>query len=287
VQHRSSEELPWSFATMDEFRSFMRWRAGRRPFILAHRGAPGAECAENSLDAYERAWVAAPCWAEVDIRTTRDGAFVLNHDATLDRCTTGSGPLAARTLSELRDLRLRDIGGLPTDQRMMTFDEAIDWARGRTVLFLDIKEGRARFADVLRHVRRRGAHLFCVTLTYAIQDTLAVHGIAPEAMVYGRATNEAFADELVGSGIPHDRLVAWIHDETPPSVFERLHAEGILTTYGTFIEVDRRAVREGFAPYHERLARGADILNSDDVPRAAAAIDTFRAAHGPARRDTE
>jgi len=275
MNDRSNGDGALAFQTAGELREYLRWSPGRRPSILAHRGAPDREHPENCIETFERALSAAPCWIEIDIRKTVDGALVLNHDSKLDRCTTGAGALAERTFDDLRRLHLKDLDGRATAWRMPTLAEAIDWARGRTVLFLDIKQGPEQYEEVLRFVRGRGAEKFAVTLTYCIEDTLAVHCIDPEACVYGRATNEAFAAELLGSGIPHDRLVAWIHDETPPEVFDRLHGEGILTTYGTFLEVDRRAAGEGLGLYHERLAKGADILNSDNVPQAAAAIETF------------
>jgi glycerophosphoryl diester phosphodiesterase len=45
---------------------------------------------------------------EFDIGLSRDGHFCLNHDATLERETTGRGPLRAVTVQEFKSLRLRD-----------------------------------------------------------------------------------------------------------------------------------------------------------------------------------
>ena len=41
---------------------------------------------------------------ELDIQQTRDGELVVIHDPTLDRTTSGSGPVASHTLDELRDI---------------------------------------------------------------------------------------------------------------------------------------------------------------------------------------
>lgn len=261
-------------------REQLRWVAGRGASILAHRGAPPAGYPENALETYRLAWERSRCWIEVDVRAARDGALVLNHDRTLDRCTTGTGPVSALTLDELRALRLKSADGRETLWPVETFETVLEWARGRTIVFLDIKDEGGAWARVLEVVRERDARAFCVVLTYAIEDTVRVHRLDPDIMVYGRATNEAHMRDLLGAGIPYDRLVAWIHDETPPAVFERLHREGILATYGTFIEVDRRARGEGLGLYHERLAKGADILNTDDVVQTREAIRTFRPGAG-------
>ena len=266
---------PHDFASMDELYSHLRWSVDRTPSVLAHRGAPLKGRAENAVRTYEAALLADPsCWLEIDIRTTADGAMVLMHDATLDRCSTGIGPLNARTFRELQALALRDVDGRPMTETIPTLDDVIDVARGRSVLFLDLKDDRSQWPTVLGHIRDRGADRFSVVLTYATEDTMLVHEIAPQMVVYGRATHDHFCDELLGCGIPHRQLVAWIHD-TPPDVFGRLHDRGILTTFGTFLEVDRRAVSEGEALYHERIAAGADILNTDDVPRCRAAIASY------------
>jgi glycerophosphoryl diester phosphodiesterase len=249
----------------------MRWQTGCAPVLLAHRGAPAADLPENAVATWDAAWNAAPCWIEIDVYPTADGVYVLNHDRTLDRSTSGEGELMAHTWEQLQQLRLRSRDGALTAHHMSTFDQAIEWARDRTVLFLDVKGGRENIAPMLAYAAARDALQFMVTLTYCIEDTLAVHAAQPEAMVYGRATDRAYAEELLGCGIPHDRLVAWIH-ETEPAVFERLHASGIRTTFGTFLEVDHQPEELGFRLYHDRLAAGADILNTDDVPRAAAAI---------------
>ena len=88
---------------------------------------------------------------EVDLRYSKDGHIVLHHDSTLDRTTTGSGPVKGLTLNELRNLRLKDKEGIVTNLSIQTIEEVIEWARGKTILILDRKgEVKMRFeGDVL------------------------------------------------------------------------------------------------------------------------------------------
>ena len=264
-----------SFSSTADLARYLRWSPGRRPSILSHRGSPPSDFPENCLPTYQLAFSAAPCWIEVDIRKSRDGVFVLNHDARLDRSTTGTGPLSDCTFEQLRELRLRDLAGNPTAHRIATFEEVMEWARDRTVMFLDIKEGQPAYGEVLSYVRERDALKFSVTLTYCIEDTLAAYRLAPDSVIYGRATDEETARELLECGIPHEQLVAWINDDTPQDIYDRLHDRGILITYGAFLEADRLARTEGIGAYTKWLARGADIINTDSVPRTAAAIAAF------------
>jgi glycerophosphoryl diester phosphodiesterase len=73
------------------------------PIPIGHRGAAG-EVPENTLESFRRAVDVGVAIVESDVHLSRDGEVVIHHDADLDRTTDGSGPLAARSLEELRRL---------------------------------------------------------------------------------------------------------------------------------------------------------------------------------------
>lgn len=77
------------------------------PFGLAHRGGAG-EAAENSPLAFQRVIDLGFRCIETDVRATSDGHAVVFHDATLDRTTTGHGPIAEQPLAALSRARLAD-----------------------------------------------------------------------------------------------------------------------------------------------------------------------------------
>lgn len=71
-----------------------------RPLVFAHRGG----CAlgpENTLAAFDLGVQAGADGLELDVHLSADGVPVVHHDATLDRTTSASGPVAARTAAEL------------------------------------------------------------------------------------------------------------------------------------------------------------------------------------------
>jgi glycerophosphoryl diester phosphodiesterase len=74
-----------------------------RPFFFAHRGG-SALAPENTMPAYENGMRYGADALELDVHYSRDGEIVVFHDETLDRTTSGSGPLAALTFDELRRL---------------------------------------------------------------------------------------------------------------------------------------------------------------------------------------
>jgi glycerophosphoryl diester phosphodiesterase len=70
------------------------------PLVFAHRG--GAKLRpENTLLAFDHGLSLGADGLEFDVRLSRDGVVVVHHDATLERTTDGSGPVAAHTADEL------------------------------------------------------------------------------------------------------------------------------------------------------------------------------------------
>jgi glycerophosphoryl diester phosphodiesterase len=78
---------------------------GLKPTLhISHRGG-AALAPENTLEAFRMAVERYRTdMLELDVHLTRDGEVVVAHDDTLERCTDGTGPLAALTLAELKRL---------------------------------------------------------------------------------------------------------------------------------------------------------------------------------------
>ncbi|WP_262062815.1 glycerophosphodiester phosphodiesterase [Streptomyces sp. STR69] len=89
---------------------------------IGHRGVMGLE-PENTLRSFVAAEQAGLDVIELDLHLSRDGALVVMHDADVDRTTDGTGPIAERTLDELRTL---DAG---RGEHVPTFDEVLDAVR--------------------------------------------------------------------------------------------------------------------------------------------------------------
>ncbi|HEX8731540.1 MAG TPA: glycerophosphodiester phosphodiesterase, partial [Ktedonobacterales bacterium] len=107
-----------------------------RPLFFAHRGG-SALAPENTLPAFENGMALGADALELDVHYTRDGEIVVFHDETLDRTTSGSGPLAALSLDELRRL---DAGYHFTPDGGATFP----W-RGKGVTIPTLREVYERF----------------------------------------------------------------------------------------------------------------------------------------------
>lgn len=75
---------------------------------------------ENTLRSFVAAEQAGLDVIELDLHLSKDGALVVMHDADVDRTTDGTGPIAERTLGELRTL---DAG---RGERVPVFEEVLD-----------------------------------------------------------------------------------------------------------------------------------------------------------------
>jgi glycerophosphoryl diester phosphodiesterase len=109
------------------------------PLFAAHRGG-ALLWPENSLLAFRNALALGADYLELDVHLTRDGQVVVIHDATLERTTTGTGPVRERTLAELGAVRLKDRGGAVLEEGVPTLDQVVALAAaGKRQILLEIK----------------------------------------------------------------------------------------------------------------------------------------------------
>jgi glycerophosphoryl diester phosphodiesterase len=105
----------------------------KRP--IAHRGLHGAAkgIVENSASAITAA-MSKHFSVEVDLQCTADHMPVVFHDATLDRLTDETGPVAARDIEVLRAIGLRGSG-----DHILSLPDLLDRVGGYVPLVLEVK----------------------------------------------------------------------------------------------------------------------------------------------------
>ncbi|MFF7202831.1 glycerophosphodiester phosphodiesterase [Streptomyces sp. NPDC008141] len=129
---------------------------------IGHRGVMGVE-PENTLRSFVRAERAGMDAIELDLHLSKDGALVVMHDADVDRTTDGKGPVADKTLAELREL---DAG---QGERVPVFEEVLDAVHAP--LQAEIKDIAA--ARALAEVMRKRDLVHRVTVSSFHDDAVA------------------------------------------------------------------------------------------------------------------
>ena len=111
----------------------------RQVDITGHRGSK-VRAPENTLSALRQAIDEGADFAEIDVQTTADGIVVLFHDADFMRVASVNRRLRDMNYHELKNI---DVGSwfAPefSNERIPTLQEAIDLARGRIKLNIELK----------------------------------------------------------------------------------------------------------------------------------------------------
>lgn len=122
------------------------------PLVIGHRGAAGY-APENTMVAFERGLSLRADAIELDVNVSKDGELIVIHDPTLNRTTSGSGLVLEHTLAEIKAL---DAGSWfdPSFStcRVPTLREVLHWARGRTRVVIELKNGPIFYSQLEQRV---------------------------------------------------------------------------------------------------------------------------------------
>lgn len=142
------------------------------------------------MAAFAAARRAGAGWIEADVRITADGVPVVMHDRTVDRTTTGTGPVAGLTADEIAKLDAGSWFGpgfagepVPTFARFL---ESISGWGVRLLLELKHPHTREEVARVLGMVRRSGMAGRVVVQSFRpsiLADAAAVAPDLPRALL--------------------------------------------------------------------------------------------------------
>ena len=257
-----------------QLREFLRYSPDRIPLVSAHRGGPRAVgpragYPENCLATFENTLRSTWAILEIDPRYTKDSAIVLMHDPTLDRTTTGQGKVSDFTLEELRKLRLKDPEGQITEYTIPTLGEALEWARGKTVLVVDQKDVpmAARVAEIKKH--RAEAH--ALVMAYTFDDAKISYALNPAVMMEVFVPDRKAAEAFEQTGVPWQNVVAFVTHTQPKDagILAYLHSKGAMAIVGSSRTIDKDytdgkiSKSELDQGYLAIIASGADIVEAD------------------------
>jgi glycerophosphoryl diester phosphodiesterase len=226
---------------------FVSWAAAqtRDVIVIAHRGEH-LHHPENTLPAFQAAIDLGADFIEVDVRTTADRKLVLSHDGTVNRCTNGQGEVAKMTFDEIRAL---DAGA---GARIPTFDEALDLARGKIGIYVDVKQVSAK--DLVNHIEEHGMSDHVVIYS-GLRLSKEIQELNPKVKVMPESSSVEIAKNLIEQ--LHPRVLAFDARDFRPeiiSIVKQAHAK---------IYVDRLGLADTPEFWQSAIDAGADGIQTD------------------------
>ncbi|WP_198555310.1 glycerophosphodiester phosphodiesterase family protein [Siphonobacter sp. SORGH_AS_0500] len=141
AQHRPAQAIIREFNNPDS----------KEVLVVAHRGdwryAP-----ENSVLSLQHAIELGVDVVEIDLKKSKDGVLILLHDEKLDRTTTGHGKPSDYTWEELQKFTLKNEHGGPTRQKIMTFEDCMQRAKGKVMINID--KGYDYYQELMRFSKK-------------------------------------------------------------------------------------------------------------------------------------
>ena len=164
--------------------------------VAAHRSRTGNhDYPENSISAIKHAINTGVDIIELDVKVTLDNVVILNHDQTIDRTTTGKGNPEEYTWEELQQFRLKLSDGTVTNEKIATFEEALQLAKGKVMIDIDLKTSNLKpVVDIVKKTNTIKQVLFFDSSFEIIDEIIS---LCPEIMVMPRARSYETADSAL------------------------------------------------------------------------------------------
>jgi glycerophosphoryl diester phosphodiesterase len=253
--------------------------------IASHRGG-ALLWPENSRIAFENTARLNVEQVEFDVHPSQDGQLVVIHDATLDRATDGTGPVAAQDWSVLQKLVLRSAEG----QRMLLLDEVIDIFKPTPILLrLEIKPDHNRrlypnhAGKIVETLRRRGVLERTIITSFQVESLVevAAHG-RPRERIWLVAPD---VQRDIG-GVAGIVAVARAHDIGMVGLNQRvLDRRIVMALREVGVKVGGWACNDADS-ISRMFALGIDVFTTDRPDLAIAARAALAARSAPKRRNS-
>jgi glycerophosphoryl diester phosphodiesterase len=161
------------------------------------------------------------------------------HDATVNRTTHGQGEVAKMTFDEIRALDIP------------TFDEALDFARGKIGIYVDVKQASAK--DLVEHINAHG--MTANVVIYSGRISKEIQDLDPRLKIMPEAGSAERAQKLVED--LHPKVLAFDANDFKPDVI------AVAKKAGALIYVDRLGAADNPTAWQAAIDQGADGIQTD------------------------
>jgi glycerophosphoryl diester phosphodiesterase len=202
------------------------------PVIIGHRGYR-ARYPENTLVSFSGAMTAGADMFELDVTLSRDRKVVVIHDDSLNRTTSGFGPVHQATLQELKQL---DAGSW-YDSRfagepLPTLEEVLILAGGKILINVEIKSGAWEAGSPKDAIERQ------------VVDLIRRHDLLNSTLV--SSFQPGFLQNI--ANMTHRPDIAFITDRAaPPDTLDICKRLGVFSWHPHFRSLEKRDIDRAHA----------------------------------------
>jgi len=222
--------------------------------VIAHRGNH-VNVPENSLASYEEAIKSGADYVEVDIRTSKDGVLVIHHDGTLDRMTTTTGEVKAKTFAELSQLQLKSPKAEDaTVYRIPTFREVLKLCKNRINIYLDFKD--ADVAETWKQIQEEGMEKQIVVYLNKVPYYKQWRSIAPQMPLMTSLLDD----------VKNPQQLKFFLGQVKVEVLDNISEQAMVQTAqeeGVAVWLDVQSPSEGKDAWDSALSKGVQGVQTD------------------------
>lgn len=252
-QNTSPKEISFKYSTKN------------KNVVSAHRGGSGIKgFPENCIETFEHLYQKGIQIFEIDIAETKDKQLILMHDNSLQRTSTGRQDVNQIDLKTIKEYFLVDDFGQQTSFKIPTFVNALNWGINKPIYFMvDIKKG-VDYRDIVSTIEQANMQKQVVLVTYTVDQAKKLHQLAPEMLLSVSMRNEREFNEMMNSGIPTDKMIAFTGTRrNDKSFIDKIHDKDILVIFGTLGNLDKSASARNGQLYRDLEKDGVDIFATD------------------------
>ncbi|WP_247929431.1 glycerophosphoryl diester phosphodiesterase membrane domain-containing protein [Streptococcus intermedius] len=196
-----------AFAT--EGYSYLQIPLSNNPAVISHRGVSRANGVQNTIQSLEKTALLKPDYIEMDVQETKDGQFVMMHDANLSALTGVNAKPQDLTLTELTALDVTENG---YRTKISSFDAYLKRANelGQRLL-IEIKTSKKDSPDMMeRFLNKYG-------------NTIKQHGHQMHSLDY----------KVINKVVKYDASIPTFFILPYNTIFPRTKASGYTMEYST------------------------------------------------------
>lgn len=201
--------------------------------VIAHRGLSGIE-KENTCPAFVAAGNRSYFGIETDVHTTRDGRFVIIHDETTDRVSSGEHRVNVEEsdYSAIQSIVLPDLDGTTSRQdiRIPLLSEYIKICKKyNKICVLEVKNPFTK-ADLQRMIEEiKGTDYLdnVIFISFALENCINLRKLLPQSEIQWLIWNEDVTDELVDTLVDNRLDIDIYYKRLTKEIVDKLHMNEI------------------------------------------------------------